>query len=251
MLRRTTLPLISTLLLAMLWSGCSKTEQLKSEYIRDYHPLQVGKYITYRLDSTVYVTLNTIKQVHSYVIQDIVDAQVTDNLGRDAFRIRRMIRSNTDTTQWTDNTSYIIVPLQHSLELIDNNLRFIKLQEPIRDQFTWQGNNYINSYSDANLQFLDAWDYVYENVGQPYTAGSQSWPETISVNQRDEVLGTPDNKQFYWEINHSYEVFAKGIGLVYRDFLHEVWQPPNITSAAGYYEPNSYGIRLTFLNSNY
>jgi hypothetical protein len=236
----------------MAWISCSKTEQLKTEYIKDYHPLKLGDYVTYRLDSTVYVTLNTVKEVHSYIIQDFVDALVTDNLGRDAYRIRRMIRSNADTTLWTDAASYLIVPTQHSLEVIENNLRFIRLQEPIREAFTWQGNNYINTYSDATLQYLDAWDYTYENVALPYTLTTgMSFPETVSVNERADTLGTPGDKGFFWEIDKSYDVYAKGKGLVYREFLHEAWQPPNIQSSEGYYEPNSYGIKLTYLNSNY
>jgi len=251
MRRRTALSLITLLLMAICWMGCSKTEQLNTAYIKDYYPLEVGKYITYRLDSTVYVKLNTVKEVHSYLVQDLVDAKVTDNLGRDAYRIRRTIRSKTDTMQWNDNTSYMVVPLDRSLEVIDNNLRFIKLQEPIRENFTWKGNNYINTYSDATLQYLDAWDYFYENVDQPYSVGAANWVMTTTVNQRDEILGTPGNKQFYWEINHSMEVYAKGVGLVYRDFLHEAWQPPNITSVDGYYESNSYGIKLTMVNTNY
>ena len=241
-----------SLLFALLLASCSKMEQAKTEYIKDYHPLEVGKYITYRMDSTVYVTLNTIKEVHTYIIQDIVDAQITDNLGRDAYRIRRMIRSNIDTTQWTDASSYIIVPNQHSLEVIDNNLRFIKLQEPIKNDFTWKGNNYINSYSDASLQYLDAWDYTYENVAMPFNLSNGiSFPETITVNERDDVLGNPGDKAFFWEIDKSLDVYAKGKGLVYREFLHEAWQPPNIQSSEGYFEPNSYGIKLTFLNSNH
>jgi hypothetical protein len=251
MLKRSLIPLTVLTILGLLWQSCTKTEQLKTAYIKDYHPIEVGKYITYKLDSTLYINLNTEKVVRSYIIQDLVDAKITDNLGRDAFRIRRLIRSNTDTTQWSDNTSYIVVPLDHSLEMIENNLRYIKLQEPIRENFSWKGNNYINTYSEPDLQYLDAWEYNYGNVDLPYSIDTQSWPETITVTQRDEVLGTPGNTSFYWEVNHSVEVYSKGIGLVFKDFLHEAWQPPNITCAEGCYESNGYGVRLTFLNSNY
>jgi hypothetical protein len=251
MLKRTAIPLTSLLLLALLWASCQKTEQLATAKITDYQPLQIGKYITYRIDSTVYTTLSSVREVHSYIIQDFVDAEVTDNLGRPAYRIRRMIRDNADTTKWTDNTSYIIIPLAHSVEVVDNNLRYIKLQEPIRETATWKGNNYINTFSDPSQQYLDDWDYTFENVEQPFSLGKLNWDQSITVNQRDEVLGTPDNRQFYWEINRSKEVYAKGIGLVYKDFLHEAWQPSNIICPAGCFESNGYGIRLTFLNSNY
>jgi hypothetical protein len=252
MLKRSAASLTLLILLALCWASCSKMDQVKTEYIKDYNPIEVGKYITYQLDSTVYVNLNTVKEVHTYIIQDIVDAKITDNLGRDAYRIRRMVRSNVDTTLWNDAASYIIVPTQHALEVIDNNLRYIKLQEPIRNDFTWKGNNYINSFSDATLQYLDAWDYTYENVATPFTlTNGIAFAETISVNERDEVLGNPGDRSFFWEIDKSFDMYAKGKGLVYREFLHEAWQPPNIQSSEGYFEPNSYGIKLTYLNSNY
>jgi hypothetical protein len=244
-------PVLFAAIVSVLLSSCAKeTTQIDTKLISDYLPLQVGKFITYRLDSTVYVNLNTVKEVHSYVVQDLVDAAITDNLGNPSFRIRRLIRSNTDTTIWKDNASFVITPKAKSVEWIENNLRYIKLNEPIRDNFLWRGNSYINSYSNPDLQYLDNWEYIYENVGQPFNGPGLNLPETITVLQRDEILGDPDNKSFYFEINQSKEVFGKGIGLVYKNFLHEAWQPPNITSPSGYYEPNSFGITLTLLNHN-
>lgn len=250
MLKNCAAPLTFLIAMAVFWSGCSKeTEELRVTPVHEYYPLEVGKYMTYRLDSTVYVNLNTVKEVHTYIIQDFVDSMITDNLGRPSYRIRRMIRSNDDTTVWTDNATFIVTPLDKSIELIENNLRYIKLKAPVTEGYTWRGNSYINSYSNPDLQYLDNWEYYYENVDQPYS-GTVPYAETITIQQRDEVLGNPNNKAFYFEINQGREIYAKGIGLVYRHFLHEAWQSPNITSPAGYYEPNSYGVTLTLLNHN-
>lgn len=233
----------------LLLAGCGKeSETLQAESLEDYFPLELGGFITYRLDSTVYVRLNTVKETRTYIVQDWVDAEITDNLGRKAYRIRRMIRSNTDTTQWTDNATFIATRLDKSLEYVDNNLRFIKLQEPIRTDFTWRGNSYINTFSDEALQFLDNWEYYYAGVGEPFTAGSQTFPETITVEQRDEMINNPDDKSVLFSVDRSYEVFAKNVGMVYKEFLHEVWQPSNSTCPNGCYEPTSYGVRLTYLN---
>lgn len=234
-----------------LLQGCGKeTASLETESISDYFPLQVGKFITYRLDSTVYVKLNTVKEVHSYIVQDWVDAEITDNLGRKAFRIRRMMRSTTDTTIWTDNATFVVTPLDKSLEYLDNNLRFVKLKSPVRDGFAWPGNSYINTFTDESLQFLDNWEYFYEKVGQPYTLGSLTFPETITVEQNNEVVNDPNDKSAIYSIDRAYEIYGKNIGLVYKEFLHEFWQPTNGTCPTGCYEPSSYGIRLTYLNHN-
>ncbi len=241
----------AVLVYALFLNSCKKqTEEFPTALIEEYYPLEVGKYITYKLDSTVYTSLNTVKEVHSYFVQDFVDAEIMDNLGRPGYRIRRMMRSNTDTTKWSDNATFVVTALDKTLEFNDNNLRFVKLHEPFINDYTWKGNSYINTYSNPDLQYLDDWDYFFENVAQAYTVNDVPFAETITINQRDEVLGNPDNKSFYFEINKSIEVYGKGVGLIYKDFLHEAWQPPNITSPNGYYEPNSFGITLTLLNHN-
>jgi hypothetical protein len=44
-------------------TSCEKeTEEFKTEAITDYLPLAVGKYITYRLDSTVFTNLEEMKK---------------------------------------------------------------------------------------------------------------------------------------------------------------------------------------------
>ena len=101
--------------MSIAWQGCSEKEELSTALISEYYPLQIGKYITYRLDSTVYVNLNTKKEVHTYLVQDWVDAEITDNLGRKAYRIRRVMQQKTDTTQWLDNAVFVATPLGKSM----------------------------------------------------------------------------------------------------------------------------------------
>lgn len=231
-------------------SGCSKTEQLPAGTIGEFMPLVTGKYIAYRLDSTVYVNLNTQKVTRSYVVRDWVDGESTDNLGRKTFRIKRMTRSNTDTTRWTETAVFLATPLGKSLEYLDNNLRTIRLMEPIRNDFSWKGNSYINTVTNPQLQYLDGWMFRYVNVGQTFALPAASFPETATVVQHDEVINNPNDKTRFFSVNKSIQVYAKGVGLVSGEFLHETWQPPNISSTSGYYEPNSYGVRLTYLYRN-
>jgi hypothetical protein len=48
----------------------------------------------------------------------------------------------------------------------------------------------------------------------------------------------------YNEKNYSVEVYAKGVGLIYKNFLHYVWQP----TPSGRYQDDSYGIRLNLID---
>ena len=232
--------------------ACEKESvSFKTERIKDYYPLKVGKFISYRLDSTVYLNLGTKKVVHSYLIQDKIDSIITDNLGRPSYKIKRTIRSTTDTTKWKDLMSYLVTYDSTRLELVQDNQRYLKLVEPISNGFNWKGNAYINTAGIPSMQFLADWRYTYENVRRPFTANGISYTETVTVNQRNDTTGVATDKKSFFEINYSKEVYSKSIGLIFKDFLHEAWQPPNASSPGGYYEANSYGIRLTIIGHNF
>ena len=232
--------------------ACEKESvSFKTERIKDYYPLKVGKFISYRLDSTVYLNLGTKKVVHSYLIQDKIDSIITDNLGRPSYKIKRTIRSTTDTTKWKDLMSYLVTYDSTRLELVQDNQRYLKLVEPISNGFNWKGNAYINTAGIPSMQFLADWRYTYENVRRPFTANGISYTETVTVNQRNDTTGVTTDKKSFFEINYSKEVYSKSIGLIFKDFLHEAWQPPNASSPGGYYEANSYGIRLTIIGHNF
>jgi hypothetical protein len=230
--------------------GCKKeTEDFNAPKYTEYYPLQVGKYITYRLDSTVYINLNTQKVVRTYTVRDVVDAEITDNLGRKAYRIRRLMQNPGNPDQWVDNAVFVVTPQDKSVELVDNNQRTIKLKEPLKEGSTWRGNSFISDTDESFFAFLASWEFIYEGVDLPYTLGTREFEETVSVLQSDDTLGDPDDKRFYYQVEKSSEVYAKGIGLIYKDFLFEAWQPADINNP-GFYNPNSFGVRLTYLNHN-
>jgi hypothetical protein len=199
----------------------------------------------------VYVNLGTEKEVHSYIVRDLVDSIIKDNLERPSYKIKRSIRNLIDTTKWNDLTSYLVTSDSSKLEYIENNLRYVKLQEPISTGFTWKGNTFINTTSVPELLYLNDWQYIYEQVRRPYSINGISYTETVTVNQRNDSLGTLGDKESFFEQTYSKEVYAKSIGLIYKEFLHEAWQPINVSSSSGYYESNSYGIKLTMLRHNY
>ena len=238
--------------LSFIAFSCKKeNEILMSEQISTYYPLKVGNSISYILDSTTYINFGSEKVTHSSVIKDVIDSMITDNLGRNSYKIKRKIRNKADTTKWDDLTSYLVTYGNNRIELIQDNQRYLTMIEPIKNNLEWSGNTYINTISNPELQYLDQWKYYYTDVNLPMTIGNFNYPETITIVQRDDVLGDTTNKDYYFEVNYSREIYAKEIGPVYKEFLHEVWQPANTTSTSGYYESNSYGIKLTLIDRNF
>lgn len=240
--------LLAAFLLLMIFSACSEKEEFSTAAIEEYSPLQTGKYITYQIDSLVYTNFGTRDTTRTYQVKFVTDSLITDNLGRPAYRIFRFIRANAGDAWQPDNT-FLAVNTGKSLEFTENNMRFIKLKQPIRNEYSWKGNSFIDTYSfNSEVRYMDDWDYTYQNVGEPASVGTYNLDKTITVAQRDEIIGNPDDPSSYSEKNISFEKYASGIGLVYKYFLHNEYQPPTTPSGNGY--TNGYGITLTMIDHN-
>lgn len=244
------IPFVLIASLAIWISACEKeTETLQTAAISDYNPLVVGKYITYQLDSFVYTNFGTNSEIRTYQVKYLTEAEITDNLGRPAFRIVRFIRK-TAANPWVSDATFMATNTGNSLEFVENNMRFIKLRTPIRDYYSWKGNTYIDTYSiNSEVKYLDDWDYVYDSVNVPLTFGAFTLDSTLKVDQRDEIIGNPDNPAFYSEINYGMEKYATGIGMIYRKFFHNEYQPPT-PGQGGRFVDGSYGITLTMIDHN-
>jgi hypothetical protein len=229
--------------------ACEKeTETLNYSSLTDYYPLQVGRTLTYRLDSTVIPPFGTSLNEVSYLAKDSIESSFTDAQGSLSYRVFRFTTDTLRAQPWQYKSTYFITPSSQSVEVIDDhNLRYIKLKIPIRENFTWKGNAYIDTRSASSpVQYLDNWDYTYQNVDLPFTTAKGTFDSTITVMQRDEDIPEgPFDPQFYKQRNYSIEVYAKGIGLVYKEFLHYTWQT---TPPPSKYEDDSYGIKLSLID---
>lgn len=237
----------------VLLAACQKTtEPFKTESLEDYYPLKIGKYIIYQLDSTVLLPFGSGFKVTSFQVKDEVDAEITDASDRKSFRMIRYLLTDTIHQIWKPIGSFLITPLDKSVELVDdNNHRTIKLQLPIVNDFSWKGNKYIDTYSPGtNIQYLDNWEFSYQNINEPFQTLQQQVSETIFVLHRDEKIGIEADKQNYFEQNYSVEVFGKGIGLIYKEFMHKEYQPGNTPPSSGKYVDGSYGIKLSMIEHN-
>lgn len=242
----TRLTLLATIVL--VFTQCNKKDELTSDPVESYLQLQVGKYIIYRLDSMKFVNLDTVRS--SYQAKDEIDGTLTDNLGRPGWRVVRYLRDLAGTQPWTPSFTYMITVSNGTVEVIEDNFRYLKLKQPIRDGFNWKGNTYISLYSsdpDWDFRYLDDWAYTYENVGAEFLTAGGEIENTITVNQRDEVLGFPNDPLGYSERNFAYEVYGKGIGLIYKDFLHMQYQPASGGNPA---YRLGYAIKLNMLSHN-
>ncbi len=223
--------------ISIIFCTCSKKDDYTSEKLESYMNMQVGKFVVYQLDSLVFTDFDRVLTEIKYQAKDVVNAAITDNAGRPAWRIIRYIRDSTSTNEadWKPNITYMVTVLPSSVEVTEENLRFIKLKLPIKEGYTWKGNSYIHPDSFDPSFSINSWEYLYENVHLPYTlSDGRTIDSTITVNQVDEVLGNPANPFTYTTRNFSKEVYGKNIGLIFKEFFHSEYQTFYSTSNCYY-----------------
>jgi hypothetical protein len=251
--------LLFILLAFLILYSCRKSYNYPSAQLTDYMQLEPGKYITYRLDSLVFINFGSQDTIISYLAMDVIDTLITDDLGRPSWRVIRYLSDTTGTAPWTPTETYMITPTRQAIEMIENNLRYLKLELPIVNGFSWNGNSYIDTrttYTDVpglgnwDYSYMDGWSYTYDSVGYPYSVLGGTIPTTLTVQQASDSTGTPSSivDSVVSSLTYSEEVYGKGIGLIYKNFIYWQYQPPNIGSPYG--SQQGYGIKLNMIDHN-
>lgn len=248
-------PLLLVSLIVMGLFSCSdEKEELPVTPLSDYLPISPGKFITYRIDSLVPTQFNLGMEVHSYQVRHVVDAEITDNTGRPSYRIFRFLNNADGTGDWIPNGSYQITRSPNGIEVIEDNLRFLKLQQPVRDGYTWKGNRYLpsNAYGSfghtmANDDLMRNWDYVYDFSSSTFDHAGYTYNDVISVEQEDDQYNIPIEPGFIAYVTRSVDRYSKNIGLVYREYT--LWEyQPNLTGPNPTY--NGFGITMWMVDHN-
>lgn len=235
---------------SVILQSCTKeSETLNTATLTDYYPLQTGKSFLYRLDSTVLASFGTFLVVKSYQAKDSIESTFIDNQGRLSYRIFRQIRDTAGLQPWRFAATYVATATPNSVEFVDNNLRFLKLRAPVTEGNTWKGHSFIDTKSlNTTVGYLDEWQYEYKNVGQPFNLFTTKYDNTVTVFQQDETTPPgPFDRNNYQQRNLGTEIYAKGVGLIYKEFLHWTWQT---TPPPAKYEDGSFGIKLRLISHN-
>jgi len=207
----------------------------------NYQPLEIGKYITYELDSIVYRTQTggdcMFMQDSSfhYLREEVVDV-CEDNTGRESFVIERYTRKNlTDPWQVIDVWSTTMTNSQ--VERVEENLRFIKMVFPVSEGVNWDGNSF---FQDTSVIIGGEVIDFYKHWSNEYEYGTIDVAEEINGIMFDSVATVIQSAPSENKLNHrsSIEKYARGVGLIYKEML--------ILDTQCCISPDSLGLGLIF-----
>jgi len=211
--------------------GCTdKEEPYVTEEVKDYLPLAVGKYIVYRMDSIRFINFQSTVDTQKYYVKHLIEAKITDNQGRPAYRVYKQIRKITEAeSAYLPNGTYSITPLNYQMETNEDNLRILKLHGPLNTGFTWKFNKYLafSPYTEQGYDFsvddnMAEWDVVVDKANPILTVRDKTYADVIKVSREEESFGIPITAGTSVASKVVYEeAYQKNVGLVYRHY--EMW----------------------------
>ena len=171
----------------------------------EYYPTNMGRYVIYDIDSTVYTQLPKDTIVYRYRIKEKLADTFTDNTGQSAIRLERYIKRFNpvkpyDSIPWTIKEVWMVNTSESSIQVLESNTRFTKLIFPVQEKASWNGNA---------LNTLGEWNFNYDYIDKIELLNGNRLENVLLVKQKD--YRTLISYQYYAE------KYAKGVGLVHRE----------------------------------
>ncbi len=217
---------IVILFLSVFIYSCSKeNEPVDTDLGYSYAGLELGKYVVYDVDSIFYDDFTATIDTTIFKIKEVVAESYVDLEGEEAFVIHRY-RKDHDTLSWVLQDAWNAKITTNNYQKVEENVRFVKLTFPVRQNATWNGNA-MNSELEQR--------YEYTIIDNQETVGNIALNSVLTVLQEDDQTNLINPKLFE-------EKFAKTIGLVYkrsmdleRDNLSAPWRGYDVTMTLSSY----------------
>jgi hypothetical protein len=197
-------------------SACQNTiEEFDSSYEGTaYFPLAVGNTWIYQLDSVIYDNNGLKVDSSSLQIKETITESYIDDAGDEVFRVQRA-RRNAETSPWFTTDIWTASKTQRKAYRVEENLRFAKLNFPVVEGKSWDGNAYIDEnvivkIGGEPIRIFKNWgNYRYSSVGISEQLNGQFYDSVCLVEQVD--IEDKISKRF------AIEKYALGFGLIYKE----------------------------------
>ncbi len=225
--------------------SCKKVSNSTVDATRNYFPLQFGKYVTYAVDS-IYYYGSTGTQVETrcqlkYAITDTYTYKKKLNY------ILDVSYRPYEGAEWLPQRVILLQPTTTSLLYSQDGTQYVKLMFPIKEGFSWKGNQYAQ-VEDTLFSYLKDWNYTYRKYDHVYFNGFVSFDNTVTVTQADENVGYQDvDSVRYGYKTFAKEVYAYNVGMIYKEWTHYTWQGYDTTVLNS---KNGYSVTMRAIDHN-
>lgn len=184
---------------ALLLSSCERNAEPDLQQLGwEYFPVKLGQYYLYDVYRIDY-NFASENDTSTYEVKEVV-ADYYLNQQNDSVYIFRRYRRSTPEAQWLLDSAYQVQRTPQWIIQTANNRPVLKIAFPVGEGRTWNANLFNTATPD---------EYAIAEVGQPFETDFSLYPTTLQVIQEeveDKIVETNQRK----------EVYASGIGLVYK-----------------------------------
>lgn len=214
--------------LSAIWTACKKDRVIVNsngaDLYQTYMPLEIGKYIIYEVDSSIWDNSLCVKDSRKYQHKYLIADTFRDAQSRLSYVVNIYSRRNSTDVFRVDDVIYY-TPGAEQMELMQKNIRFIRLISPVAEGKQWNGNRLIPS-EDQDFDYLQNWDYTYTNFEKPFNTGAINFENTVTVVERDTILNNPETMpDAYAYLLQSKSVYAFRVGMVYHEYAYWIYDP--------------------------
>lgn len=231
--------------LILFFAHCKKEVSAPVSLGKDYFPLSIDHWQTYEVDSIVVsdftnpVSIDTF----SYTIKETIVDTFLDLNEEKNFRI--VEKKKYPNSSWFTNNVFSAKATEFNVQKVENDLRFVKIVFPVLNETSWDGHIFLDVQDEATLEYLDTdrypWEFSYSEVNTAMEIGGFSFDSCVIVTQI--------NQENLFEKKYSKEIYAKNVGLVFKELIVlETQAPP---SADSFLDRAENGFILRYTISDY
>jgi hypothetical protein len=203
---------------ALLALGCAKPEKAPPlDLGHDFFPLELGREYIYAVDSFIFRTIAGGLRVDTVRLwrREFAFDSLSDDTGAAVYRFERSERYRPDAP-WTPRGVFSAQREATRAMRTEENLRLIPLIFPPLEGRRWNGNQYVASdtriiVAGESLELFKGWDYRILSGAQAETIGERNYESVVAVRMAD--------FESLVERRLVIEKYARGVGLVYREYL--------------------------------
>ena len=194
---------LSVILLILLFS-CKREETSSIMDQLNYFPVDSGHWVVYKVDSVYFDVPAGRRDTYSFFLKESFAGSYLDNEDRTTILLHRLISDDLNS-DFEMKDVWAINVLGRSIEVVEENNRFIKLSFPLRRGGNWKGNSYIDTDKTDN-SYLEDWTYEVSDIDIPVTIDSLIYDSCVTVEQ-----GNISSDHFWY---YGEEIYSKHIGLI-------------------------------------
>ena len=209
--------IISISIITLFYWGCKPDELIVPNKI-SLSPIKIGKYIIYNREELNHDAFNSQTDTIKYWIKETIESSFLDQENDTTYRLL-IDHSNDEGKSWEFHHYAVLKEDDFGIERTDFDVKKVKLSFPVQNNKRWD----INMFNNQDIQYG-----YYNQVDESFYIDDSTFDETVTIKiaDRQDIIFTQFEE----------EIYARGIGLIQRQFKDIETQPGKYKDGIEYTE---------------